>query len=236
MNTTTVLRHIKRKIGASHFPVPVDDDEIIEIIEQETLPTFSTYFPYFYNMKVNPKTQSTGEPGCYFIEDNDMDIEVIGIAQVYRDTSTQYDYLESEKYNVSRYTNDFFGSQVLADFTSAVEVPQTFNFHPPNVLEVFPKNSLYNTPFFVKVKAIHPSHLGTISMSLRDEFLKLALYDVQISMYHILKFYEGMGTGVGNIALKTEEFEAADANRKELLETWSTKYLKESNRKKIWIS
>lgn len=230
LNPTSVLRSIKRRLGASHFPLPLDDEEIMDIIEQETLYTYSTYFPHQFPINVDTKNDLVpGEVGKYFLDSSD--VEILSVAKVFRGsgvhTHSNYPYMRVN-------TQSAATMQMISDLSSFSEVPETFMFIAPNMIEVFPK-IVNEANFMVTVNCIHPSNLGTIPISMREEFLKLALYDVQISLYQILKHYEGLGTAVGNISLKTEELEAADANRRELLEKWDTMYFKEPIRKKIWI-
>lgn len=229
VSQTSLMRYIKRHLGASHRPLPIDDEEIIEIINDESLVTYSKYFPYLYDITVTPNDAVPGTTGRYFI---DVDgLEVLGIFNTYRTSGNPF--LEGFP---GQYVNptDGIQNQLINNLASYTQVPTTFEFLPPNVMEIFPKY-IYNENIMVTVKCVHPSHLATIPLSMRDEFYKLCLYDVKIALWHILKQYSGLNTAVGSIDLKIEDYEAAEAERKDLLERWDEHYNKDALRKKIWV-
>lgn len=233
INTTYLLRHIKRMLGASHRPLPIDDEEILEIVAQETLFTFSKYYPFQFNIKINSSHKVPGEIGVYYLDDQGLDI--LGVSRVFRSEPTDYGYGDHYYANqglLSPY--QAINQQIMSDMISITQVPYTFNFITPNKVELFPKNIL-EEDILVTVKAVHPSHLGTIPLSFKDDFFLLALLDVKISLWHILKHYSGLSTAVGSFDLKIEDFEAAEAERKDLLEKFDTMYMKEANRRKLYI-
>lgn len=233
LNTTYLLRHIKRMLGATHRPLPIEDEEILEIVKQETLFTFSKYYPFQFNIRVTPNDRVPGENGVYFIDGQGL--EILGVSKVFRSEPTDYgfgDYYYASQSIMSPY--QAMQMQVNNDLMSISQVPYTFNFIPPNRVELFPKN-IIDEHMVITVKAIHPDHLGTIPLSFREEFFQLALLDVKISLWHILKHYSGLSTAVGSFDLKIEDFEAAESERKDLLEKFDTMYMKEANRKKLYI-
>ena len=124
--------------------------------------------------------------------------------------------------------------QMLTDLLSFTDIPDTFEFIPPNKIEVFPK-FVDSREFMIVAKIVHPEHLGTIPLSLREQFLKLAEYDIKITMWQILKQIGNMNTAFGNLDLKLEDLEQAEDKRRELLEEWDTRFIREANRKKIYI-
>jgi hypothetical protein len=228
INPSTLLRHIKRKLGASHKPLPMDDEEILDTVYQETLYTFSNYFPYMHNIQTDGvKNKVPGEAGVYFLETDGL--EIIGVAKFLRG----YDFY-SGHYHPQYAPKDFFEGQMYADLRSAVAVPDTFKFIPPNRVEIFPKYTSTHEMMFV-VKCVHPEHLGTIPVSLREQFFRLAELDVKISLYQILKMYDQVNTAFGTIELKIDDLEQAEDLRRELLELWDTQYMKEANRKRIYV-
>jgi hypothetical protein len=230
INPTSLLRHIKRKLGASHRPLPIDDEEILDTIYQETLYTFSNYYPFMHNIQLDgaDKTkQVPGENGVFFLETDGL--EIIGVSKFFRG----YDFYSGHYYPRFQ-PQDFFESQMYADLRSAVEVPDTFEFVPPNRVEVFPKYHSAHQMLFV-VKCVHPQHLGTIPISLREQFFRLAELDVKISLYQIMKMYDQVNSAYGTIELKIEDLEQAEDQRRELLEIWDTQYLKEGNRKRLYV-
>lgn len=230
INPTTLLRHIKAQLGATTRPLPLTDDEIMEIVIEETLPTFSKFYPYFYNLSVDPRTdtlESKKQKSVYIM--NTQGMEVLGVARVYRTDGSAADN-RYPYYN----TNNIFDIAIANNYLSATEVPQTFQFYPPNLIELYPKN-FSNTPFVVIAKCIHLPSLQTIPMKLKDEFFELADIDVAIALFPILKHYDQINTPFGTIDLKINDLEDAKNRRNELIEKFTSKFMKEPERRKIWI-
>jgi len=230
MNPTTVLKTIKRKIGASRRPIPLSDEDIMDTIFEDTLPVFSNYFPLFIPFTVKASQYKVKDQvGVYFIDIGD-ELDILGISKIFK-TESQI----ALQPRMQHHRDDLFSMQAMSDLVSATYVPETFKFIPPNKVEVFPKY-INDTDFMLELKLVHPRHLTTIPLSLREEFLKLAEYDVKISLYAILKHDNNLNTAFGTIDLKLEDLENAEDKRESLIETWDTKYLKEPNRKKIFIA
>jgi hypothetical protein len=112
--------------------------------------------------------------------------------------------------------------------------PVTFNFYPPNQVEIFPKYYLPDN-LDLQIKVVHGDDLFTIPISLKDEFIKLALIDVKASLYPILKNYDQINTPYGTINLNISDYEGMEDKRKDLEDNWTTKFMKEPLRQKIFL-
>ena len=75
----------------------------------------------------------------------------------------------------------------------------------------------------VEVKAVHPKHLRTISIDMRDQFTRLALDDVLISLYPLKHRFESMSTPYGSIQPFLEQVDNARGDRDELINEWKEK-------------
>jgi hypothetical protein len=227
INQTTVLRHIRMKRGFSHNISPITDEDILTTIQQETLLTFSKYYPHMFFVEVTESNDLLErEKGIYYLKTGDL--EVLGVSKIFR--TSQYLYDKWPIYNV-----DAFNYQMYSDLRSIVTVPSTFLFLPPNRIEVFPK---FYTPadFTIEVKCIHPPHFNTIPLSLRDQFLELADLDVRIAIWAILKNISNINSAFGPITINTDDYSNAEDTKKALLEKWDGLYLQEPFRKKIFIA
>lgn len=229
INPTSLLRHIKMKLGASHRPLPITDEEIMETVYQESLYTFSMYYPFMYNVAVKGKRDAVpGEQGVYYLSEAEG-LEVLGVAKMFRGEG----YINGGIY--PRFTADnAFDMQIHADVTSMIQIPDTFHFHPPNKVEIFPKYVSNHDLLFV-VKCIHPKHLGTIPLALREQFFSICELDTKVALWHILKNYDNINTAFGTIQLRLEDLESAEDKRTELLSNWDSKYMYEPGRKRLWI-
>jgi hypothetical protein len=226
ISATTVLRHIERKLGVSHHTLELERDDLIRTIVEETIPTFSLYFPLRRRLLVEPgKDDVEGRYGVYYLK---SEFEIIGISRVLINN------IEAGIPNITNYYNNPFEMQIDANIQSSVINPTTYNWEKPDKIEIFPKNTFART-ILVETKVVHPSHMTTIPLNLRDEFNALAYYDVCESLYPIRKRFSQIGTTFGSIELFMDQLEQASDKRTELLEKWKLNFLKSPERKKFFI-
>jgi len=230
LTPTDVIRHIKRQIGAVVYDIELSDDEMMAVVFQHTIPTFSKYFPYRFRVLVTEKDEVVAGKSTYILPDIDG-LEVMGISKV------QVGEFYNLGYNsglVQGFANPY-DSQLFADFRSVTQTPVTSHFIAPNHIEIFPKLWLRRSAI-VTVKAVHPKHLRTIKESLRDDFLHLALLDVLESLYPIRKKFENISSPYGSINLFLEQVERAHDEREQLLEKFHENVLRDSDAPKIFIA
>jgi hypothetical protein len=227
LTPTMVLRFINRNLGSMLQELELSQEEMMRVIFQETLPTFSKYFPYKYRLNVNENEFVPGSLNTYYIPNRD-DLEIIGIHKLFLRNMTQFgSTMIPMSFNP-------FENQIFNDFVSMTVTPVTWQYLPPNMVTIFPKIVNYITAL-VEVKAIHPKHLKTVPMNMRDEFLKLALLDVLVSMYPLRHRFESFTTPYGAVQPFMEMVDRSIDDRKELLERWNSLYLKDATAKRIFI-
>ncbi len=229
LTPTDVIRYIKRMIGSVVYDIELTDKEMMDTVFQQTLPTFSKYFPYRFRVLVSEKDEVVGGKSCYKLPDIDG-LEITGISKVFLGNFYGYNFNNG----LTSGTSNPFDSQLIADFKSVTETPCTWHFLAPNHIEIFPK-IMQSNKAIVTVKAIHPRHLRTIKMSLRDEFLHLALLDVLESLYPIRKRFENISSPYGSINLFLEQVERAHDEREQLLERFHENSLRDSDAPRLFI-
>jgi hypothetical protein len=127
-----------------------------------------------------------------------------------------------------------FETQMLNDFVSMTVTPITWEYIAPNRITIYPKIVQYQSAI-LEVKAIHPKHLKTIPMNMRDEFLKMALLDVLVSLYPLRHRFESFNTAYGELRPFLDMVDRATDERTALLEKWQSQVLKASKAKRIFI-
>jgi hypothetical protein len=222
------MRFINRNLGAALQELELSEEEMMRVVFQETLPTFSKFFPYKYRLQVGNAQFVQGSLNTYEIPNSD-NLEIIGIHKVFISNMAQFgSTMIPLSYNP-------FETQIFNDYVSMTVTPVTWTYIPPNQVTVFPKIVNYQTAI-LEVKAVHPRHMKTVPMNMRDEFLKLTLLDVLVSLYPLRKRFETMTTPYGNLQPFMEMVERSIDDRKELLERFSNLLLKDSNAKRIFIA
>jgi hypothetical protein len=228
LTTTQVLRYINRNLGALLQELELSADEMMRVVFQESLPTYSKYYPYKYRLTVGNSEFVPGSLNTYQIPNEDQ-LEIIGIHKVFISNMAQFgSTMIPLSYNP-------FETQIFNDYVSMTVTPVTWQYLPPNQVTVFPKIVNYQEAI-LEVKAIHPKHMKTIPMNMRDEFLRLCLLDILVSMYPLRHRFESFTTPYGTMQPFMEMVDRATDDRKELLEKWNTMFLKDATAKRIFIA
>lgn len=228
MNPTMVLQSIEKNLGATIQVLELDTNEIMSIIEQETIPTFSKYYPYFTKVTIKPDRDKVPHRICtYYIR---TDFEILGVSKLLVENYMGGTGLPI----VAPYFANPVDRQIVADTTSMYYQPFTCDFEAPNIVSIFPKTHFFGD-FMLEIKVNHPSHMATIPLSMRDEFLEMALYDVRIALYPIRDRFKSINTTFGSIELFMDKLESAYDDKKQLLEKWRQNFARNPKRRKMFI-
>ena len=99
------------------------------------------------------------------------------------------------------------------------------------------KIKLYGWPRTVltfEVACEHDANGESIPEGCYDSFMELATLDVKIFLYNTLKLYDGIPTAFGEINLKIEEYQGADAERTSLLNEWRDRFHLDMGLETFW--
>jgi hypothetical protein len=226
LNPTIVLRYLNRMLGTVLQELEINEEEMMRVVFQESLPTYSKFFPYKYFSYVSQQDLVPGIRNTYKLPKRDR-LEIIGIHKIFISNMTQFgSTMIPMSYNP-------FETQVFNDYVSMTVTPTTFRYIAPDEIEIYPKVVGYQQAV-LEVKAVHPEHLRTIAMNMRDEFLKLCLYDVLLSVYPLRHRFETLTTPYGAIAPFMDMVDNAKEDKRELLENWRNLMLKAADAKRIF--
>lgn len=228
-----LLKRLKMALGIYSIKLPVSDDELFQdVVVDTTLPVFSTYVPYEYNMLVDLNEirivdryavdDSSLISNCYEIPNIFPKQRCLGINNIrpyieYNGMMMTSSYETIDSYQV------LATGQTLANLSSAMIPPQTFKFFPPNKFEIY-NQVLYNNKVYLDLIYTHSSELFTIPETARESFFKLALLDTKMYLWNTLKYYTTIQTAYGQLDLKVENWEQAESERNDLLSQWDENY------------
>lgn len=231
LNQTILLRFIESRLGYKYRDLELDDNEIMQLITQETIPTFSRYFPHIHRIVVTQKDIVEGYRNIYYIDKEEAyeRYDIINVKQVFLGQQSGGGY---DKASVLGYGyGQGFGGAMAGAFKAPYN-PVVFEFMPPNKLEIRPSALLAH--FTVELNVVHPNHLSTIQPGLEMEFMQLALYDVQIALYRIRQRFNNLSTPFGSIELFIQDLEEASGKRDEMIDKFKQKFAFSSSRKKLF--
>ena len=90
LTPTDVLRYIHRMLGAAMQEIELSDDEIMRVVFQESLPTYSKYFPYHIKETITSEDSiGGGYTNVYKIPNIDR-LEIIGVNRVWMDNMNKF--------------------------------------------------------------------------------------------------------------------------------------------------
>lgn len=245
LTPNTLLNKCKRLLGIKTFILPVDDDELLDILYEDTLPTFSRFFPRYAKLKidlskcriadnevVNPrKTLSSGGSRSYHLDISNYgsDLVIVDIEDIRNLNSNISDYGVPNQIITNGY--DLVTSAFAqASMEAMVCVPPIYFYEAPDKLVIEELGSLSETMSVITFLLMHASDLSTVKVTYIDKLRELFMLDLQISLYAILKHHDKIDTTYGQIDLKIDDWSNAYDQRKELERDWESNFL--SHRRK----
>ena len=232
MNMSRAITHLKMQLGLYNISLPFKDDiterpvpvenVIRDVLVNVTIPIYSQYVPWVRegSQNIATLTQVEGEKGIYllpgFLTSTPV-MYVIDVSMPMMNTRGTYGDI-APAYGINRSTQGVITSQAYMMVAGQMRVEPTFEYLGENRIKLygFPK-----TEVVFKVACEHEPNGETILPSCYESFMQLATLDLKMFLYNTLKLYDGIPSAFGNVQLKTEEFQSADAERTALLNQWT---------------
>ena len=238
-----LLDKIERRLGTKMLNLPDElskDSWANEVIANETLDTFSRFFPNELKVILD-KSMRIGK-GWYIIDSVVPDgVEILGIRDIdwpslSQDALTQHEAQGYGIYSVlpTDYSyDDIMAIQMRADLTS-IFINQIFvHYQPPNKIQL---TSVYDTDvtkafssFPVTLLIKHATNLMTIPPTMMETFENLAQADVAKYLFENLKYYDGLSTVYANMDLKLSDLENEASKRDDIVEKLDEAHVSAAN-------
>lgn len=235
MSPTLLLKKLKMNLGLKSLPSIRDDDELLDIIYTETLPTFSNFFPHIVESTIDVghdnRVKDTKDVYYLFDEsDNNYfgeDITVLGVMELVtiagRGGAT-YSGLDAA-YGMNT-MDTIMNNIAFSGITSLLKSGSTYGlyeFIAPNKIRICRghidqiTNRDKDNGVKCKLYCTHPKNLATIPQTKLEFFYKLAETDVKRILFEELKRYKSIDTTYGEIDLQIDNWEDSDGSRREEL-------------------
>ena len=247
---TLLLNKIERRLGLAplvpNLPDHLKKEKWADVIKEDTMVTFSRYYPNDLRMVINDETcekkrDESGTVWYYIKEEVLQGVKLLGIMDIdWQDHTTANSSLGATSIGGGYYYPSFacpvetFNSVValqgLADIASLYNRGIYIDFEYPNR---FCLRGLGNTnydleQFVIKLLVQHES-LITISPTKMEAFEALAQADVANFLYMNLRYYDGLETTYLNIDLKLSELNDAANKRDNIIDLLKESYVSTSN-------
>lgn len=231
LNETTLLRHLQRKIGSKLFNA-LEIDYFIDILSEETLVTWSTYYPKLIRgVKITQSCaiptfdpiNNTQEYHKYIIPKLNPEDEYIGIEKYYFN-GQGYDQVYAG-------FNGPLADAAISKVRSILPIPSvrwSCEFEAPNFCDVYPYRRNHQDFVLVMQRKVR---LSEIPSGLHDIFKKLFVLDVKDAIYN--EFPAARESGVLNgveINTNISDFSNAASDREAILEKLDDDWYKNPDR------
>jgi hypothetical protein len=236
INISKLLSSIKLELGLMAMATPFDNlDELMrEIIVIRTLPVFNEMYPYIVPLQIDTnnltQVEKRTESTIYMLPDVFGDAEIMMITHmepIYDNDRYSHDYNTSLfSYGVTPCVygyQELMLAQAQANMLSAAAKGATFQFIPPNMIEIYSGYAMGNT-YRLSVAISHAENLSTIPSTCYTSFLKLATLDVKVYLYNTLIHYDNLSTAYGQLSLNIDRWSGAEDDRRTLIEKWEQTY------------
>lgn len=225
-----VIRYINSQLGASVQYMELTDKDMMKIVYQQSVPTFSKYFPFLPLVVLNDDDKIAGTMTSFRIP-NPWNLQLLSIHKSILTSSEMYGGGW-----VGPFLSNPIDTILMNDRLSMFIPPLTVEFAPPNKITV--KQNYYNLSgkICIQFEAVHPQHLKSIQPNLRDEFFHLCLDDVLCSLFPMRHRFQNITTPYGSLQPFVEMVDGARQDRAALLERWQMEVLKSGDTKKAWVA
>ena len=203
-----VLMRIHDELGSGNTKLEVTDREIIETIQMQVMPIFSSYSDNSRFYKMTQSHMISSDPVNQYKFGDDLDYGIAEIKAIIMDQSTNRLDLQfmQDSYDNTGDITDFLVRQNYLQMSEMTIAPNTWKFVRPDVIQIRKGASNYSEDkgFIVEYGAVHKSP-ETIDSGMWQEFLDLALAYIMVKVGKIRKKFDNFTTPFGQVMLNADE-------------------------------
>lgn len=239
----SLINKIERRLGTRQLNLPEylsKDKWAEEVIENETLDTFSRYFPN--SMHIVLDLSQRKNDGYYVLDEYVPEsVEILGVRDIdwslfSRDSLRLQ---EAQGYGVYDFMTNNYGLddimllQMRADHMSLFNNQIFIEFKPPNMIKLSTvtgadvTRGMKSFPLEIFIK--HAPNLMTIPPTMMETFEDLATADVARFLYEELKYYDGLETVYANIDLKINDLADKASSRDSIIQKLEDSHVSAAN-------
>lgn len=240
-----LLDKIERRLGTEPLNLPdhlKKDKWASKVIENETLDTFSNYFPHLFTVRIDDNCKRKN--GYYLLDDVITDnVELLGVRDInwqdFATASMGCGYGSFDSFASSYALEDVALMQMRADHASMFDRNIYIDFKLPNMIRFLSatggevRQGIRSIPLDLLIK--HPANLMTIEPTKMEIFEALAQADVARFLYSELKYFDEIETVYANIELKLSDLEAESNKRDDVIQLMKEGFVSAANKNQPMI-
>jgi hypothetical protein len=227
-----LIKMLKQHAGVYSIKLPLTDEQIFQdIIVDDTLMTFSSYYPKLYvlpanlnQLRVPNARESTTDavsdiyelPNLYPLTEG---VNIMGIAKIVPFNAMGY---ESATYAYE--TIDAFQalaiSQGIANLSSMIEPPLLYEYIGGRRFRLN-NGTYYRSHVIIYIEMSFHPELFDIPPGQRIAFSQLAELDFRRNIYNNLKYWNELRSAAAEYNLRIDDWSDAESARNDLLDSWN---------------
>ena len=235
MNLSRGITSIKMQLGLYNVTLPFKDEitgkpiptenVIRDVLVATTIPIYSQFQPWIREGDADVKSLKLVDKknNIYMLPSYLTMTPVMYIADVhmpFHSNQGAYGGM-AQAYGLGQSAQAVLTSQANMMLAGEMRSEPTFEYLGENKVRLFGYPKAMVT---FRLACEHEPNGETIPQSCYDSFMELAMLDVKMFLYNTLKLYDNIATAFGNISLKAEDNQAAEADRNVLLDRWRDTY------------
>ena len=238
MNLSDVINDIKVRLGLNAIALPFEKptEIVVREILQGTIRTYSQFKPFIregYDIKKHLRSANDFDKRMgIFLLPGDLTITPVQYADAFPMSQiSQGDQVSSNPFTVGSpfvgfgayYPQDIMNAELtgaaINKFIGVTSNPATSKWLGYNKIQLFHFPDDCAVRFVVKCD--HDPDGESIPTSCRESFMELAILDVEIALYNMLKNMVHVGSAFKDIQLNIDAWSGAEGERKALIEKWT---------------
>jgi len=229
LNANSLLQYIKSNLGFPFTFVELEDHQIIEYIQENTLVEFSYYVPQKWKIPLNLTLETNKVASIaneWYIHDPDG-LEILNVVEIYFSGSELYlfghpPFGPLSQGELANWALSVESSMTVKTFSS---FDYTFEFRHPNILRISPVPTGIRT-VTVEYERQQPKDFSGIPNDIQSYFKKMCLGDVLILIGRTRKRYSGnLRTPFGEIPLDSDIYEEGKELKNSVIEVLERTFL-----------
>ena len=242
-NMSLLLKKIQRRLGliplCNHLPDEYNVGAWAEVIQEETIESFSRFYPRKVKFVVNDMTAPLKDGWRYLDEDYVGGQKILGVADIdWSDfTNNSLGLAQQFGYGLPDVGMTNFSIADIQTLSMRANYASMFNnqlipeFQYPNKLRLTAvgQNSVDIGEYAINLYVCHLKDLSSIPPTVMETFEQLAQADVATFLVRNLKYYDGLETVFASIDLKLSDLENEAGKRENIIDKLESNYVSAGN-------
>ena len=231
LSVNDVLDFVKSNLGFPFMHLELEDADIIDYIQKNTVKEYSYYVPQVTKVPLNTNLESAKVPGIgneYYIWEP-QGLEILNIVEIYMSASDLYFHGHPpigpmSMGEIGEWALSVSNSMMVKMFST---YDYTFEFKHPNVVRISPASTTNLGTVIIEYERQQPPDLSGIPNDLQSYFKDLALADIMIVLGRIRKRYGNgnLKSPFGDIPLESEIFDEGKELKSKTIEVLERLYV-----------